>query len=588
MKISKKHTYVLDIETEGPRGTLEGALGRTTNKIVDVGLRNLNTGENVSYSSPKEHLKLLQIIAKHKLKIICHNGTFDITNIMFHYGVDLSECLFMDTLVLARVTHSDLEKNDLEFLAVKYLGAKPWKKGAKKTGNDDYLFSDLIHTGNLAKLFTSQMSKEDKKVFKWLMSTYRSFIRIQYNGIPIDIKHLNKAIEQYHKHSADMRNLLNKVSASKTKGINWNSSKQLVKFLYEENGIPVRRRTAKGAPQTSANALNEIIAMGDDIPLTEFIDAALPKANKDWGICRTLLAYKAIEKSLQMLLDWRAREHAGRLYPYINIVGARTGRTSSSEPNIQQVPRAKILRNCFNSTKKNMLFGEFDYSQIELRVAAYITRDKTMLAAYKKGIDLHSLTQKSIFSDYDHDDKEQRTAAKQVNFGFLYGREAQGFYNQMIDSGLSMTLNDAKQWRADFFKRYKGLPAYYKAIEIEALQDGGVSTPIGRFRPYPEVYGNYKQKAEALRSAVNNPIQSFASDILISSCVEVNKLDGVTACATVHDAILVEVDLDILTKEEAEEQIKEIMENPPILEVFDIEFDVPLEVDADWGAWGGA
>lgn len=571
MRISSEHIYVLDIETdrENSKGLKREALDRSRNKIVDIGIKNLNTGQKLSLSEDK-HLDILHYIQKYQLKLICHNGLFDLTNIMFHYGIDLADNLYCDTLVLAKVLFANDEGNDLETLAIRHLGVKPWKKVASKTNNLEYLFNDLDHTGDLSKVFLDMLSGNKLKLYQHLMEWQRAFIKICYNGVPLDLGHLEEAKQHYTKLTNDVLDKLKQI-----KDINWRSTKQVSEYLYDELNISPNKQfnsEKTGKPSSSAKALWDIINRGEDHN----------------GCCKLLLEYKIMDKRVTFCKDWTIREVNGRIYPYINMSGTKTGRTSSSEPNIQQVPRDKVLRNCFNNTDPNILVGEFDYSQIELRVAAWMTGDKAMKQAYINNEDIHQKTGEAIFGKRELT-KDERSSAKQVNFGFVYGRQAKGFHDQMItDFHKNITIEEAEKWRANFFAQYCDLEDYYKRIEIECMEEGGVSTPTGRFRATPDIYSHNKYlRSSALRYAVNTPIQSFASDILVSSAVDVANIDGVTVCATIHDAILVEVDLTKHSKEHYEKLIKQVMEQPKLFKDFNINFDVPLIADCDWGAWGG-
>lgn len=576
MKINSEHIYILDIETSSEFKGAKKPLDRSKNTIVDIGIKNTNTTERLSLDTPKKHRKMLHIIKDKKLKIICHNGNFDLTNIWTHYKIDLSHNLYIDSMVLAKIVYAHDEAG-LEHLAVKHCGYKPWKKGAKKTGNDDYLFTDLDATEDVAKTLLKSLPKHQRELFKQVMSWYREFIRIQYNGVPVDLTQLLSAKKELSNKRDKLKKALNSVAP-----INWNSTQQIAKVLHEDFKIPARRYTKSGKVSCDNVALNELIEVGDDIPISK----VNPKYKSGKGIILILLEYRELEKACKFLDDWLERMIDGRLYPYINIVGARTGRTTSSEPNIQQVPKMKALRTCFNAPE-GKLFAEFDYSQIELRIAAHISQDPTMIEAYQKSLDLHDITARAMYGDNVEIDKFKRVTAKTVNFGFIYGRQAKGFHKQMVENfRIPITLQDAEAWRTNFFRTYPKLNDYYLKIEREAMATGGVTTLTNRFRYYEGVFGNSYQKSEALRSAVNMPVQGLASDILVSSACEVNKIPGVKVCATIHDAVLVEVDPNIISKEDAEKEIKRVMENPRLFEVFNIKLDVPLVVDCEWGAWG--
>jgi DNA polymerase-1 len=280
--------------------------------------------------------------------------------------------------------------------------------------------------------------------------------------------------------------------------------------------------------------------------------------------------------------------HDGRIHPSFNITNVATGRTSCSDPNLQQVPRNKELRTLYTAAPGRVLI-EADYSQIELRVAAHIAQDRTMLEIYKNDGDIHTNTAIKT-SKRPNPTKEDRSKAKAVNFGFLYGMMEGGFVDYAFDSyGVVFTLEEAKEFRQDFFDEYSYLLGWHKEMEIICEALGGVKNLFGRFRRLDDIYSrNRWERGSAIRKAINTPVQSTASDLLLFSAIEIDhklsKEMDLFIPATIHDAILVDCPEEYV--EEATEEIQRIMAHPEALDIFGVEFSLPIKADVGVGAWG--
>jgi len=207
-----------------------------------------------------------------------------------------------------------------------------------------------------------------------------------------------------------------------------------------------------------------------------------------------------------------------------------------------------------------------------------------MLEIYRNNGDIHTETAKTLTGGREPS-KEERSRAKAINFGFIYGMTARGFVHYAFDSyGLVFTEAEAELYRQKFFSKYHGLQNWYKRIEHECRQNIGVFNRFGRYRHIPEILDhNRYEQIKGLRKAINTPVQSTASDILLSSVIELTKRKY-RIVGTVHDSILIEV-----PEKEVNQHIniiREVMQNPPLLKEFGITFKVPLLVDFSIGAWG--
>ena len=332
--------------------------------------------------------------------------------------------------------------------------------------------------------------------------------------------------------------------------------------------MPVIKKTDKGAPSTSAEVLRELSMKGYELP-------------------KLLLQYKDAATRNKMFLNrWEDDCYESRIHPNFNLTNVVSGRTSCNNPNLQQVPRTKDIRGLFSGAPGMILF-EADYSQLELRIAAHYANDKTMLRIYHEKGDIHTETAK-LFTNGREPTKEERGKAKAVNFGFLYGMQAKKFVAYALNSyGQTFTQNEAEHIRNLFFAKYSRLLPWHAEQEQLCEMQGGIYNMFGRFRRLPLIYSENKwERASAARRAINTPVQGSGSDLLISAVTQINKeLKGIAWIgATVHDSIRGECRVE--DKDFVDETIRRIMLHPKVLDDFDVELRVPLDVDIGWGPWG--
>lgn len=278
----------------------------------------------------------------------------------------------------------------------------------------------------------------------------------------------------------------------------------------------------------------------------------------------------------------------GRIHANFNFARTRTGRLSSSDPNLQQVSR--VMKDAFWAAPGKTLVTA-DYSQVELRVAAWLANVDPVLEAYRAGVDLHSLmAAKTAGVDLADVTKLQRQQAKAVNFGFLFGMGAPKFVTYAEDSyDVFFTHEEAVQVRQDFFDMWVGLADWHEERRWEVRTTGQVVSPLGRIRRLPD--GRSKNKywrGMAERQAINTPVQNTASDMMLVATNYINTIDWIKIVAIVHDAIIVEVDED--RAEEAAVIVKATMERYVPLYLrhrLGIRLTVPLVADTSYGrSWG--
>ena len=550
-------TYIIvDIETTG--------LNRFKNEIVMVGVFIPNY-DFYSITYTKEEFIELAMRFPPDSKFVFQNGKFDALFIEQQYGVRLP--IDEDVMLLSYVIDMGAPKS-LDYLAEKHFGIKSWdipleEKMVVTEKSKNYLKGDLYYTWMLFYKLRNELTEEQKLLYeKLVMPSFNAYREVERNGIQIDVEGLNKLLKEYE----TLRDQY-KTELAFIKDINWNSSTQLAAVLYGEMYLPILERTEGGKPSTSAPVLRKLSKMG-------------------YEIVDKILSFRFYNNAINTFLSrWKDQEINGRLYPTFNIDTTRTGRTSCSDPNLQQVPRKVELRSLFTARPGYVLI-EADQSQVELRVAAHYSKDPTMIKVYQDGGDLHTQTAK-VIARTDTPTKQDRTKAKPVNFGFLYGMVAKSFPPYAEDNyDQVFTLEEATEFRNRFFSSYPKLLTWYELQKQECLNNGGVSTLFGRFRKIPDIYSSsWKLKSSAERISINTPVQSSASDILISGLIEiVLTMPEVFVVGTVHDSILVEVPIE--RSEECKKRIVEIMKNPKLLSTFGVKLLVPLDVDAEEGNWG--
>jgi DNA polymerase-1 len=558
-------------------------------------------------------------IAGKKIRLIAHNGKFDClwTRVMYGYKWPLH----FDTML----AHYLLDENDwhgLTHLSKKYFDAPDYEIALdEKTGHGpirqhcEYLGLDVHYTLRLKKLFYKELRKDAKlkRIFyKILMPCSRLFTDIEYRGFYIDTKKFGKAEKFLRERIANAEKNLQKIYPHEEGSINWGSTKQLAEVLYEKLEIPIIERTKTGKPGTGESVLKRL-----DHPITSAI-----------------LDLRGANQQLSFFIEgWKPFMVGKRIHSSFKLHGTVTGRPSCERPNLQQVPRDPRIRTLITAPKGYTLV-EFDLSQIEMRVAAELSNDHNLIEAFLKDIDVHWKTairevergyayEKEVLEtarleagvECDYSEaiellelmgpdrcqdlwkgwKEVRKKAKAVNFGYLYGMWWKKFKRYAFDNyGVHVTDEEAAASREAYFELYPGLVEWHDRQKRYAKRHGYVRNLIGRKRRLPDATGaklygkddNFKAQ-EALRQAINSPVQSFASDWNLMTVLQVAKEfppPKVYLVGTVHDAILAEVKKNIVKR--FDKRVREIMAAPALLKTFKVKMKVPIEGDVEIGPWG--
>jgi DNA polymerase-1 len=317
-------------------------------------------------------------------------------------------------------------------------------------------------------------------------------------------------------------------------GQNFNigSPKQIGQILFEELQLPVIAKTPKGAPSTAEEVLQELA-----------LDYPLPKV---------LLEYRGLSKLKSTYTDklpTLVNPETGRLHTSYHQAVTATGRLSSSDPNLQNIPirteEGRRIRQAFIAPEGYRLLAA-DYSQIELRIMAHLSGDKGLLAAFNEGLDVHRATAAEVFStDLDKVSTEQRRKAKAINFGLIYGMSAFGLARQ-----LHLGRNEAQAYIDRYFERYPGVADYMERTRATAHERGYVETLFGRRLYLPEINARNKQRQQAAeRTAINAPMQGTAADIIKRAMLDVDhwlasEAPTVRLVMQVHDELILEVPED--------------------------------------------
>ncbi|MBQ4361442.1 MAG: DNA polymerase I [Lachnospiraceae bacterium] len=344
---------------------------------------------------------------------------------------------------------------------------------------------------------------------------------------------------------------------------NINSPKQLGDILFDKMGMPHGKKTKTGY-STSAKVLDTLA--------------------EDYPFVRDILEYRQLTKLLSTYAEGLARfiEPDGRIHGTFNQTVTATGRISSTEPNLQNIPirfeLGRMIRKAF-VPKKGCIFIDADYSQVELRILAHLSGDQKLIEAYRQAQDIHRTTASQVFNvPFDEVTEAQRRDAKAVNFGIVYGISSFG-----LSQGLSISRQQAKEYIDHYFETFPGIKKFLDDTVEFAKKSGYVTTMFGRRRPIPELTsGNYMQRQFGERVAMNSPIQGTAADIMKIAMIRVEKAlneAGLEAKVVlqVHDELLVEA-----PERESEEVcriVKQEMENAASLSVM---LGVDVGTGSDW------
>ncbi len=503
-----------------------------------------------------------------------HHLMFD-THILANYGIELRGQRF-DTMLESYVLNSVAIRHDMDSTAEKYLGIKTIHyedvagKGAKQiTFNQvdvdraaEYAAEDADVTLRLHRAIWPQIEALPR--LKTLYETIEQplvavLYRMERTGVLVD-RALLKA--QSHELAARMLELQAQAHAEAGGPFNVDSPKQLQEILFGKLGLPVLRKTPTGQPSTAEDVLEEL-AVSFDLP-------------------KLILEYRGVAKLKSTYTDKlpeQIDEETGRIHTSYHQGVAATGRLSSSDPNLQNIPirtaEGRRIRQAFVAPPHYLLVAA-DYSQIELRIMAHLSGDATLRKAFAEDRDVHQATAAEVLGiPLAEVSSDQRRSAKAINFGLIYGMSAFGLARQ-----LGIGRGDAQRYVDLYFERYPGVKRYMDECRNQAREAGFVETVFGRRLYLPEIRSrNQALRQYAERSAINAPMQGTAADIIKRAMIEVddwlrNSRAPARLIMQVHDELVLEV---------ADRAIDDIVPKVREFMMHAAELAVPLKVDVGVG-----
>uniref|UniRef100_A0A7C4M1N1 DNA polymerase I n=1 Tax=candidate division CPR3 bacterium TaxID=2268181 RepID=A0A7C4M1N1_UNCC3 len=519
--------------------------------------------------------KLRPIFSDEKIKKIGHNLKYDLL-VMKKSGVEV-EGVYFDTMIAAYLINPTRTHNNLESLILEYLNLKKdtytetlkkSNKGKENTLLDididklvKYACGDADAALRLYEKLKPILEKEKlEKVFYDIeIPLIRVLAKIEKNGVKIDRNLMEQMSREVQKELEKLEDSIFEMAGEK---FNIQSSIQLAKILFEKLGLEPVKFTEKGKPSTDEEVL-ATLAVEHDLP-------------------REILKFRTFAKLKNTYLDSLPElinPKTNRVHTSFNQTVTATGRLSSSEPNLQNIPiRDEIgrkVRMGFVPEDGNILISA-DYSQIELRVLAHFSQDEALVEAFKSGKDIHRHTASIIFKCSEEEvTEEMRRRAKSVNFGIIYGLQAFGLSKQ-----LGIPVNEAKSFIESYFESFPKVKNFVKEVIEEVKESGEVRTLYGRRRVFPDLYKKSIQDnlylSASQRMALNTKIQGTAADIIKIAMIELDKKlpENAKIILQIHDELLIECPENIF--EEVKKIVKVVMENCCNL-------NVPLTVDIGYG-----
>ncbi len=510
----------------------------------------------------------------HRPKVM-QNLKYDMS-VLARYDITLRGVVH-DTMLQSYVLDA-ASRHDMDSLAERHLGVSTIKfeqiagKGSKQLTFDQipleqagpYAAEDADITLRLHLKLWPELEQQPG-----LLAVYRDIemplapvlSRIERTGVRIDPAMLRQQSSQLASRMAELETQAYQIAG---RPFNMGSPKQIGQIFFDELGLPVKAKTPKGAPSTAESVLEELAEEGHELP-------------------RVILEHRGLSKlkstytdKLPLMID----PTTGRVHTSYHQAVAATGRLSSSDPNLQNIPirseMGRRIRKAFVAEPGYKMLAA-DYSQIELRIMAHLSGDQSLLDAFAEGADVHRATAAEVFAggDLAAVTSEQRRSAKAINFGLIYGMSAFGLARQ-----LGIERKAAQEYVDRYFQRYPGVEAFMERTRTQAHQQGYVETLFGRRLSLPEINSrNGNRRAAAERTAINAPMQGTAADIIKRAMLAVDawisaEQPPLRLLMQVHDELVFEVQEDQL--EACASRIRQLMESAA-------ELAVPLLVEVGSG-----
>ena len=505
-------------------------------------------------------------------KKVGHHLKYD-AHVFLNHGIHLNGIAY-DSMLESFVLDSTATRHDMDSVASKYLNVTTTKyeevagKGAKQISFDQvdietagqYAAEDADITLQLHQTLWPRLQaipELERLYLEIEQPLVRVLQKMEYRGVLVDAEMLRRQSQELAETMAETQAAAH---AAAEGPFNLDSPKQLQEILYNRLGLPVLGKTPKGQPSTAEGVLQELAA--------------------EYELPNLVLRYRALAKLKSTYTDKLPLEinpDTGRIHTSYHQAVAATGRLSSSDPNLQNIPirtqEGRRIRQAFVAPDGYRLLAA-DYSQIELRIMAHFSQDDGLLAAFADDQDIHRATAAEVFGvEREAVSDSERRSAKAINFGLIYGMSAFGLAKQ-----LGIERSAAQEYVELYFARYPGVKRYMDETREIAREQGFVSTAFGRRLYLPEITSrNHQRRQYAERSAINAPMQGTAADIIKRAMLRVDEWLGnegpdARLIMQVHDELVLEVSED--SAEDCAREVARIMEASAAL-------DVRLKVE--WG-----
>lgn len=546
----------------------------TANHAAYVPLQHNYVGAPKQLSLKNTLNKLRPILEDETKRKVGQNLKYD-QEVFANYKINLRG-IEHDTMLASYVLNSTATRHNLDALALNYLNIKTIHyedvagKGAKQISFNQvsieeaapYACEDAEVVIKLNSVLTSKLKKIPslEKIYRTIeIPLIPVLSRIERNGVMINSEMLAKQTKNLKNR---MREIEIEAHSLAKESFNISSPKQIQSVLYDKLNLPILAKTPKGQPSTAESVLQDL--------------------SEEYELPKLILEYRSMSKLCSTYtekLPQMINQKTGRVHTSYHQAVTATGRLSSSDPNLQNIPirteEGRKIRQAFIAPKDHIIVAA-DYSQIELRIMAHLSKDKGLLNAFDQGLDIHKTTAAEVFAvAINSVTKDQRRAAKAINFGLIYGMSAFGLAKQ-----LGINRNEAKEYVDLYFNRYPGVKRFMDLTRDNAKQNGFVETVYGRRLYLPEINArNAARRQYAERTAINAPMQGTAADIIKHAMIDIDTWLSKTnfnakMLMQVHDELVFEVHSKEL-KRFIEEIKNRMTKNNDLI--------VPLEIDIGHG-----
>ena len=583
-KINKSKAFAIDTETDSVETVSANLIGIslsvTENEGCYIPIAHSYEGCPKQLSMDFVVKNLGPAIEKNQDKAVGQNLKFDIP-ILARHGIKITKFL-ADTMLMSYVLNSTATRHGMDRLADYYLNYTTTKytdvtgtaskqisfSEVKLDVASDYAAEDADITLRLYNALAPMLKEKpvQEKLLKEIeYPLVHVLSRVEQNGAKIDKKKLADHSKELGKKIDDLSSQAYKIAEEE---FNLDSPKQLLEILYEKQGLPVLKKTPKGQPSTNEDTLKRL--------------------SEEYELPKIILQYRTLAKLKSTYTDSLINienPKTERIHTSYQQAVTSTGRLSSTEPNLQNIPiktaEGRRIREAFIPEKGNVLISA-DYSQIELRIMAHLSQDKNLTHAFNNDIDVHSSTAAEVFGvSIDNVTQDQRRSAKAINFGLMYGMSAFGLTRQ-----LGIPRGEAQEYLDTYFARYTGVRDYMDNIKTQAKEDKYVETIMGRRLYLNEINAaNGLRRQAAERAAINAPLQGSAADIIKKAMLDIdelilNEMPEVRMIMQVHDELVFECPKDNADK--TMDKMKDTMEQT-------VELNIPLIAEAAIGSnWNEA